>query len=143
MVRQAVFNMLGTRIVDAAVLDPFAGTGAFAAEALSRCAAHVVANDMDPHAATIIRKNLHGLGNSTVYNMDFRTLLEKLGAKYDVIFLDPPYDTDFGTVAIEIIKRRGLLAPDGIIVLECEHEIPGALKTKSYGRTKVHLLRPD
>ncbi len=97
IVKQAMFNIVGSMIGDARVLDLFAGSGAIGIEALSRGAAHVTFVDREPRGLAILRQNLDALGlkeRARVVRADVARWLEALPADLqaaDVAFLDPPY----------------------------------------------------
>src|SRR6185312_6411009 len=109
--RETLFNILAPRIAGARVLDGFAGTGAVGIEALSRGAAHV----------TFIEKNRQACGVEGGYTIrcaDVVAALNGLPAAdaFDLILLDPPYDIENATAALEAAARR--LAGGGLVVLE-------------------------
>jgi len=122
--REALFDILREKFVDAEVLDLFAGTGAVGIEALSRGAKHVVMNDISRESVALITKNCEKVkctADAEIMCMPALFALNKLGSakkKFDVIFLDPPYNTPYGEEAIEIIVKKGLLDKDGVIILE-------------------------
>jgi len=121
-VRENLFNMLQGRVMDARVLDPFAGSGALSLEALSRGAAFAVLGDRDRAALQAEKKNLETLGFSErarVIPGDWeRTLcaLREEGETFDLIFLDPPYAMTDLRELTEGLKP--LMAEDAWIVLE-------------------------
>ncbi|HEY8547807.1 MAG TPA: 16S rRNA (guanine(966)-N(2))-methyltransferase RsmD [Acidimicrobiales bacterium] len=96
-VREAVFNALASRglVVDARVLDLFAGSGALGVEALSRGAAHVTFVDDDPRARRAVAKNLAATGfadrAAVVADRAERFLARYDGPPFDLAFCDPPY----------------------------------------------------
>jgi len=100
-VKEALFNILQFNIKDANVLDLFSGSGALAIEALSRGAKEAVLCDFSNKAVKIINKNLEDTrlkNKAEIINKDFIETLNKLNSKskkFDIIFLDPPYKTDF------------------------------------------------
>lgn len=97
-IRGAIFNSLGARIADAAVLDVFAGTGALGLEAISRGAKSVTLIENDKQAIQAIRDNIASLeliDQSRVQLQPIsvsRFALENQSARFDIIFADPPYD---------------------------------------------------
>jgi 16S rRNA (guanine(966)-N(2))-methyltransferase RsmD len=127
--RETLFNVLGPGVSGSRFLDLFAGTGAIGIEALSRGAAEVVFVENHPPAAALIRRNLESLdicSGATVLAVDALRGLEKLAsrqksssARYDFIFLDPPYAAakDYARV-LEFLGSANLLAPGGIIIAE-------------------------
>src|SRR4029453_4870622 len=117
--RETLFNILAPRIEGARVLDGYAGTGAIGIEALSRGAAHVTFVEHDRRARALIEENLAGCGGERDYTIDGGDVagalsLQGAGA-YDLILLDPPYDS--APIAVPHRAARAL-APGGLIVLE-------------------------
>jgi 16S rRNA (guanine(966)-N(2))-methyltransferase RsmD len=113
MLREALFNMIGPVIQGCRFLDLCAGSGAVGIEALSRGAAHATLVDNHPASLAAIRRNLETLGlpgRATTLRRDAARALAELarrGERFDVAFLDPPYDT--GTVAA-CVRADGLRA---------------------------------
>lgn len=130
-VRNALFNSLGAAVVDADVLDVFAGTGAIGFEALSRGAAHVTFIERDRIAQKILAnttKLLQADNQVSIIRTSASNWLRTRdeGKKYDIIFADPPYhDTQFSTVS----EFFGLLKPNGYMILS--HPGRGELPTKT------------
>ena len=123
-VKEALFNIIQNRIQDSAVLDLFAGTGALGIEALSRGASKAVFCDNSKEAIKVITKNIENTNNqdkSTIINKDYIKALEKLSnQKFDLIFLDPPYKTNFVEMALQKIIMSDLLTEDGIVIVETD-----------------------
>jgi 16S rRNA (guanine966-N2)-methyltransferase len=117
--RETLFNILAARVTGARVLDGYAGTGAVGIEALSRGAAHVTFIDSDPRALGLIRRNLTKCGvveGCAIIRADLGSSAASVPpAVFDLIFLDPPYDTDPAVVARAV---GTWLAPDGLLVVE-------------------------
>ena len=150
-VREALFSILASGIGDtqglddARVLDACAGSGALGIEALSRGAAHAVFFDIDRPARVQIGANLDALGLSEradVQRMD--ATKPPAGTACDIVFLDPPYDSE---VAQAALAENGWIAPGGLIVIETRRgkEIdcgPGfeTIDTRSYGDTSLHFV---
>jgi len=119
----AVESLRGS-LVDARVLDLYAGTGAVGLESLSRGAAAALLVEADPKALRILRANARALalpGARVVAAKVERVLAEPpAGPAYDVAFADPPYA--LGEVALEAMLRAladfGWLAPDAVVVVE-------------------------
>jgi 16S rRNA (guanine(966)-N(2))-methyltransferase RsmD len=118
--RETLFNILAPRIDRARVLDGYAGTGAVGIEAISRGAAHVTFIEQDRRAVALIDENLTACGvegGYTIHRGDVATVLPGLGARaFDLILLDPPYDTMTITAVLEASARA--LADEGLVVLE-------------------------
>lgn len=122
-IKETLFNMLQPRIPGAAFLDLFAGSGGIGIEALSRGASLCVFGDRDRQALNCIRANLEHTGledRAEVIAGDYsRTLALLRGrAPFDIIFMDPPYDSTLVRQALKQIADSGLLAGDGVIVAE-------------------------
>lgn len=123
-VRETLFNILGPRVVEARVLDLFAGTGALAIEALSRGAAHAVLVEAARRAAEVARRNLERCGfqdrAELLIQRDRQALpwLARRGDRFDLVFLDPPYQRGLGQAALETLARLGLVPPGGLVVWE-------------------------
>lgn len=126
-VRQAFFNILGTRVGRSRFLDIFAGTGLIGFEALSRGAAHVSFVEEGRNQGRAIEETikLFGLIDSQESEAelilgDFRRVLPALqgGAPFDLIWADPPYKMRYGTLVLGLVERLQLLAPQGLIIIE-------------------------
>jgi 16S rRNA (guanine966-N2)-methyltransferase len=126
-VREAVFSALDARgvLVDATVLDLYAGTGALAIEALSRGAASAVLVDRDATATATIEQNLATTGFDRVARVERRAVeaalaREPLEAPFDLVCCDPPYELDAHAVgaALAPLATGAWLAPDAIVVVE-------------------------
>jgi 16S rRNA (guanine966-N2)-methyltransferase len=158
-VRQAIFNILGSAIGGARVLDGFAGSGALGCEALSRGAEFVAFVESDPEAVAAIRDNLERLAGEVsrsawrVVNLDLgRGLrhLKQLEAPFDVVLLDPPYRTDAGKKALNAVVECAILAPAGVVVVEHDGrtEMPASVgplqrgPRHRYGDTVLSLYQP-
>lgn len=157
-VRGAVFNILGVSSEFAErfkkVLDLFAGTGAMGIEALSRGAVSAVFVDKDPKAVSVIKKNLelcNASGAGAVLRQDVMTALKGLsddGERFDLIFIDPPYDSTLTSDALTATDKAGLLNPGGRVVAETSRRIPLLLDVKAlkltderrYGDTLVYFF---
>jgi 16S rRNA (guanine966-N2)-methyltransferase len=118
--RETLFNVLGASIVDARVLDGYAGTGAVGIEALSRGAAHVTFADHDPRAIALIEANLKRCGVTDRYAI-IRAGFADATARFrppafDIIFLDPPYGAAELTKALD--TAGSLMQPGTLLVLE-------------------------
>ena len=152
-VKESLFAMIQNKISDSCCLDLFSGSGNLGIEALSEGAKKVYFVDKNRKAYTTICRNLDklGVGCDKVFCMDYIKALNyfaSLNLVFDVIFLDPPYATDFITKSIFSIVDNHLLAQDGIIVCESDSleriDIPLCLKivkSKKYGDKVVAILQ--
>lgn len=155
LVRDALFNSMAAQIDDANVLDLCAGFGAIGLEALSRGAGQVTFVENHPKACDAIKKNIATLqveAQTKLMRLDCVKALERLGrigAQFDLIFADPPYEKK-GLYAdiIRGIDALNLLEPSGLFAIECpsEYVLPEMDhleidKVKKYGSTKLIFIK--
>jgi 16S rRNA (guanine966-N2)-methyltransferase len=124
-VREALFNIIGEQVPGAAVLDAFAGSGAFGIEALSRGAKRAVFIDKDRRCIETIKQNLEALNvkikNISIINTDaFKAFytLERKKEKFNIILLDPPYYKDMAKKGLIKLDRHDILSPLCVIIAE-------------------------
>ena len=145
-VKESVFDILMPYIAETSVLDLFAGSGNLGIEALSRGAGSAVFVDESKICRTIISENLKKTrftGQSLILTMDvFRALrfLKEKQKKFDLIFMDPPYNMNFLVKTLQIADDFDIISEGGI--LACEHheaerspEKVGSLEKK---RSKIY-----
>ena len=143
-VKESLFNILSHDFAGLRVLDLFAGSGNVSIEALSRGAVKAVLVDESARSAAVIRANLSRLElnrRAQVWVAPVaRSLrkLEKAGEKFDLIFLDPPYDKGLVTTTLEAIGKSSLINPSGIVVVE--HSGREAIKP-NYGNLMLNDRR--
>lgn len=140
-IKETLFNVLQGYSQDAVVLDLFAGSGALGIECISRGAKEVVFVDNSKDSIELVRKNLQGIdGNFKVVNSDFSGVLRNAyvtGKKFDMIFVDPPYASGLGELALGLIFDLDLLADGGVVVFEHGAEKTYEVSDKRYKqRTK-------
>lgn len=142
--KEGLFNILAAteQTIGARFLDLFCGSGAIGIEALSRGAAEAVFVDYDAAAIKAARANLAKtrLPNAEVLQMTAEAAIARLSAQnrsFDVIFLDPPYDSGLLPQTLEQITQAGILAEGGVIIAETDAKDPRETpETRTYGRTK-------
>lgn len=121
-VKEALFSKIQFELPDAEVLDLFAGSGALGIEALSRDAKRAIFCDSNYKAANIIKQNIENCkfeDSAIVINKDYLKALESLkNNQFDIIFLDPPYKTDFALISLEKIVEYNLIKDEGTIIVE-------------------------
>lgn len=126
-VREAIFGILAAKIVGAGFLDCFAGTGAMGIEAISRGASTVTMVEKNRKAVMLIHSNLKNLNaDATVLTIDFFKAVEKLKTKditFDLIFIDPPYQSLLQEQAVLSIEVSGLIEIDGTVIVEHEKHL--------------------
>ena len=152
-VKEAIFNTIQFDIEGRSVLDLFAGTGQLGIEALSRGARECVFIDESTAAVKLIKENLRTCRlEGTVLQTDALGYLAQ-GRKFDLIFLDPPYDTMLVEKALQTVSKSDILTEGGIIVCETRSDktlptLPAPYvvrREKRYGKIKLTLYerQPD
>ena len=150
-VKEAVFNIIQFDIEGRRVLDLFAGTGQLGIECLSRGAAEAVFIDQSRDAVRIIKDNLKSCGvQGTVLQTDALQYLRRAG-KFDLIFVDPPYDANLYDEALKTINLVDILSDGGIIICEARREKtlpdmePPYRKGKEYryGKVKICIYKKE
>ena len=152
-VKESLFATIQNNIDDAVVLDLFSGSGNLGIEALSEGAKYAYLVDYNVKAAKTIKRNLDTIGitNAEVINMDYLKALNYLkdkDIKFDLIFLDPPYQTSFIEKSIDLITKNNLLKEDGLIICESDsldrvvyNDNYKIIKDKKYGDKWVVILK--
>lgn len=142
-------------LIDAKVLDLFAGSGALGLESLSRGAEYALFIDKSPHSIKIIKENIEKTGfqgMTKVYKSDFEDAIKKLNdnsEKFDIIYLDPPYGKNIVIKALNYMHKYDILNEDGIIVAETDasdivDDVVGDFfkyDERKYGRVRIHFFR--
>lgn len=150
-VKESIFNIIQFDIEGRRVLDLFAGTGQLGIECLSRGSAEAVFVDKDKEAIRIIKDNLKTCGmKATVMQEDSISFLNHCG-KFDIIFVDPPYDSNLYESALKIINLVDILSEGGIIICEARREkvLPEMTapyykrKEYNYGKVKICIYTKE
>lgn len=153
-VKESIFNILQGKIEGAQILDLFSGSGAIGLEFLSRGAESAVLCDKSKEAVNIIKKNIektHMEKNAQVINTDFENCLEKLkNEQFDIIYLDPPYATDYILKSLEKILQLNIAKEESQIIIETDdaERIEKEIKNldveindkRKYGRATIIFL---
>ena len=125
-VKESLFNIIQNEIQESVFLDLFSGSGAIGLEFLSRGAKRAVLCDSSKDAIKIIKQNVqktHFEEKVEVYNMEFTKLVERLqNQKFDIIYIDPPYATDFIKISLEKIIEYELVNENTKIIVETDDE---------------------
>jgi 16S rRNA (guanine966-N2)-methyltransferase len=120
--RQALFNILGSKVRKAEVLDLFAGSGLMGFEALSRGANSLTSVEKNFICMHCLEVNAQKLGyreKMTLVRDDFRRAVDRLeDQQFDIIFADPPYRSDYAQQVVTRVAENRLLKKDGIVVIE-------------------------
>lgn len=149
-VKEAMFSMVQFELEGAVVLDLFAGSGQLGIEALSRGAAKAYFADSSAASIALVRENLEHTGLSDraeVSHMPNTAFLRTAGERFDLAFLDPPYEK--GLIARSLPALTERMSEKGVIL--CEHErgcrLPGEVggfrieKTRDHGKTTITVYR--
>ena len=152
MIKGALFNVWGSEVIDAKLLDLFAGSGSVGIEALSRGAEKVVFVDKSNQAIKVIKENLSNCGfekAGQLYQGDiFQALgaLARQGERFNLIYIDPPFNnTEIFCDVMEVLDKIDIFAPDHILVIRTPRkmEMPSftrliKYRQKSYGESSLH-----
>ncbi len=150
--REALFSMLTSRIGSfegLAVADFFAGSGALGFEALSRGAASCLFVEQDKPALDAIRANAERLGIRPDIRAASVLTLGQAAKPLDLIFMDPPYGTGAGQVALDKLSRLGWTSPASWISIETDKREDVAVKgftidtVRDVGKARITLLRAE
>lgn len=130
--KETLFNILNFKLQQATVLDLFAGSAQLAIESLSRGAVRAVVCDNSRDAIAAIKANLSKVGAVVdIYCCDYRECLSRVNCKFDVVFVDPPYQSGVYVDVLTQLDKLGLLSENGIVV--CEHLAEIGLPTNVAG----------
>lgn len=151
-VKESLFATIQNYIDDSIVLDLFAGSGNLGIEALSQGAQYAYLVDHNKKATQTIQNNIESIGvtDCEVLNMDYKKALEFISSKntqLDLIFLDPPYATNYIEQSLNLIAELNLLSDNGLIICESDNldrivypKTFKAIKDKKYGDKWVVIL---
>lgn len=153
-VKESLFNIIQNEIPNSIFLDLFSGSGAIGLEAASRGAQKVILCDNSIDAIKIINKNIektHLKEKVELYNLDYEMLLgTKVKEKIDIIYIDPPFDSDFAIKSVEILINKKIIDENSNIIIETDNEeilekikkIDVEIKDKrKYGRVVLIFLK--
>jgi len=140
-VRETLFNWLGQTLHGRSCLDLFAGSGALGFEAASRGAGQVVMVEYNPVVLQSLRENVKklGLANVLIQGQDGLEFAFRDARKYDVIFLDPPFQSEYLPKLLEILPER--LNENGVAYVEsgAAIDVPPPWQTTKSGKAgQVH-----
>ena len=154
-IRETVFNWLQPYIYHCRCLDVFAGSGVLGFEALSRGAQYAAFIEQNKKTVERLKDNIRTLAieNASVYHHNALSWLQtaeavkREGDKFDLVFLDPPFNSDLLVKSSKLLSTSGCLAEDAIIYVEhnidADIELPEnwmVLKEKQAGQVAYRLF---
>jgi len=153
-VKEGIFSAIQFELSGKKVLDLFSGSGQMGLEAISRGAEFAVLCDHNSDAVNTIKKNIEltqTADKTKIISFDFEKTLEviKNDAPFGLVFLDPPYASDYMLKALNILCDKNYLTDDAIIICEIEKatELPNTIgnfaikKRYKYGSTNIVLFK--
>ncbi|MEI8320836.1 MAG: 16S rRNA (guanine(966)-N(2))-methyltransferase RsmD [Alphaproteobacteria bacterium] len=121
-IRQAIFNVLENRFkinfFETSVLDLYAGTGALGFEALSRGSPNAVFIDQASEVVAVLKQNLKNVPEALVLQKDIISLKKNTFSPFDLVFMDPPYDTNLISKTVDVLQQGGWVHPNSLGVVE-------------------------
>ncbi len=143
-VKESIFNVIQFDVAESRFLDLFCGSGSMGIEAISRGASYTLFADVSKSSLALTQGNLKGISEAyKLVNRDFRDALYSAEGKWDFIFVDPPYKTDYIESICQIVKDRAMLAENGYIIYEHSDKLPDGMyiaKRKSFGIVTVDYI---
>lgn len=148
--REALFNLLSTRmpLEGAHVLDLFSGTGAVSLECISRGAGSLTAVDRHRgciHALRTVIRDWQIETPVTLIQQDVRKFTKQVQGKFDLIFLDPPYDMPGQAEIVHSLLSQKTLQAEGLLVWEhrskvATAQVPGFVEVRKYGDSSLSFF---
>lgn len=145
-IKESLFGIIQNDLENSVCLDLFAGSGSLGIEALSNGASMCYFVDNNKEILNILSSNLESIKNSILIKDDYLKALEKLKTvKFDIIFLDPPYQANLINPSLKYIIDNNMLNKDGLVICEYEKEdiicTLNLIKEKKYGSKKVKIFK--
>lgn len=145
--KETIFSLLGN-LDNYSILDLFAGSGALGFEAISRGASKLIQVENNKEIFENLKKiNAHFKEKIEVYHQDALTFLKNTEYKFDLIFLDPPYQSNLLTPSLELIFKHNLLKDNGYIYAEYNDDTKlkhigfEVVKMGNFGQIKYKVLK--
>ena len=153
-VKESLFSIIGSQIIDARVVDLFAGTGNLGLESWSRGAKEIVFIDLSRESLKLVASNIEkckASQDTKVFKgscLDIMSNLYKKGERFDFAFCDPPYSKGWVEKIIELLGRCPFLNEGGYLIVErsAHDELPAlpagytCERTEKYGETKIDFI---
>lgn len=149
--KESLFAIIQDKLDESVCLDLFSGSGNLGIEAISQGASKAYLVDHNKKAVRVINNNIEKFNikeECIVINSDYKTALKELSnTKFDIIFLDPPYKTDYIEESINLITKYDILKDNGIIICESDSldriiysNNYKEIKNKKYGDKYIVIL---
>lgn len=150
-VKESLFGMIQKYLDNSVILDLFAGSGSLGIEALSNGSRKCYFVDNNPKLINIINKNIANIEEDyIIIKKDYLSALKFFSdqhIKFDIIFLDPPYQMNLIDKTIKLIEQYQLLNSQGLIVCEYEQEVFTCnyqlIKEKKYGSKNIRIYQRE
>ena len=160
-VKEALFSKINEKLDSSIVLDLFSGSGALGLESISRGATKAILCDSNNQAIKIIKQNVDKTKSEDkvlLLECDYKKAIFEIknnynDIKFDIVFLDPPYKTNYATESVNLILNNDLLKDDGIIIIETDEkdkiikdlntDLVNIFDIKKYGRVYLLFLNKD
>lgn len=152
-IKETLFNIIAFDLPECSFLDLFAGSGGIGIEALSRGASEAVFVDAAAECQQVITANLQHTklqDRARLMKTDVLSALDKLadeGKSFDIIFMDPPYESSLYEPVLQKIIEKDLLKQEGYLITERSSQIPltppagmEVLREKAYKTTILTFL---
>ncbi len=150
-VKESLFAMIQEYITDKVCIDLFAGSGSLGIEAISMGAKFCYFIDNNIKAINIIKNNINNFSiNSytSIHKSNYKDFLNSFNDNVDIIFIDPPYKTDYIEKSIKLIDENSILRKNGLLILECDNldkviynDRYKSIKEKKYGDKWIVILK--
>ena len=151
-VREAVFDILRSRMAGASFLDLYAGTGAVGIEALSQGAGKAVFVDDNPRMIALIGELIDKFGfrgKATLIRDKAAAFIKRSASVFDIVFADPPYESGELETVLPLIDKSAILGENSIVMAEhaSRHALPASIgglelaRRYKYGDTSLSVYR--
>ena len=120
-IKETLFNMINDRMYDCRFIDLFSGSGGIGIEALSRGAREAVFVENNKKAVSCIKENLKFtklIDRAQIIERNAENAVAGLSGRFDVIFMDPPYDNEYEKKMLELISKSDIADRDTLIIVE-------------------------
>lgn len=144
--KESLFNIINMDIVESSFLDLYSGSGSVSFEADSRGANNVISVDNSKEAKVCFVKNSEKIENNIKFmNSDVRTFLNTNMAKFDFIFMDPPYSIDEEELYDIISEAKKHLSDSGELILEMSSSrrlaLEDVIDKRKYGKSTLYFMK--